>query len=131
MCTLQRRQKKGEKILQGDRIETPTFIRKNNLDIDYQFYITNQISKPVSQVFALIIEQLPNYRLQKKTIQLHNQLRKATRDIEKTLIHKRIRAANEKYAAELLFSDALRQIKNTRKGQKEITHFMNVVVPSG
>lgn len=123
--------KKGEKILQGDRIETPSFIRKNNLDIDYQFYITNQISKPVSQVFALIIEQLPNYRLQKKTIQLHNQLRKATRDIEKTLIHKRIRAANEKYAAELLFSDALRQIKNTRKGQKEITHFMNVVVPSG
>ena len=122
--------RKGEKILQGDRIETPTYIRKNGLDIDYQFYITNQIAKPVSQVFALIIDQLPQYRLQKKVVQLHSQLRKATRPIEKILIQKRIRAANEKYAAELLFSDALRKIKNSRKGQKEITHFMNVVVPS-
>lgn len=124
-----KKSRKGEKILQGNRIETPTYIRKNNLDIDYQFYITNQISKPVSQVFALIIEQLPNYRLQKKVARLQQTLRKSTRPIERTLIMKKIRTANEKYAAELLFNDALRKIKNLRKGQKEITHFTNVVVP--
>lgn len=119
--------RKGENILQGDRIETPTFIREHELDIDYQFYITNQISKPVSQVFALIIDQLPNYRLQKKIAQLQQRLRKYPN--EQKLITKQIRMANEKYAAELLFSDALRKIKNLRKGQKEITHFTNVIVP--
>lgn len=42
--------------LQGDRIETPQFIKENNLKPDYSFYITNQIAKPVSQVFGLAVE---------------------------------------------------------------------------
>ena len=40
-------------ILQGNYIETPTFIMENDLKIDYTFYITNQIQKPVSQIFEL------------------------------------------------------------------------------
>jgi DNA polymerase elongation subunit (family B) len=44
--------------LQGDRIETPSFIRENNLTPDYAFYITNQIAKPVSQVFGLAVEYI-------------------------------------------------------------------------
>ena len=44
---------KMEEILQGNYIETPQFIKNNNLEIDYEFYITNQIQKPVSQIFAL------------------------------------------------------------------------------
>jgi len=47
--------KKGEKILQGNRIETPEFIKENNLEIDYKFYLTNQIMKPVSQIFELVM----------------------------------------------------------------------------
>jgi len=39
--------------LQGDRIETPSFIQKNGLKLDYVHYITNQIAKPVSQIFEL------------------------------------------------------------------------------
>ena len=42
-----------KKALQGDRIETPDFITKNNLPIDYLFYLTNQIMKPVSQILDL------------------------------------------------------------------------------
>jgi DNA polymerase elongation subunit (family B) len=42
--------------LQGDRIETPDYIRENTLKPDYAFYITNQIAKPVSQVFGLAVE---------------------------------------------------------------------------
>ena len=41
--------------LQGEKIETPTYIVENNLKIDYSFYITNQIMKPVQQVFALVL----------------------------------------------------------------------------
>ena len=35
-----------KKALQGDRIETPTFIKDNDLQLDYAHYITNQIMKP-------------------------------------------------------------------------------------
>jgi DNA polymerase elongation subunit (family B) len=42
--------------LQGDRIELPSYIVEHNLKPDYAFYITNQIAKPVSQVFGLAIE---------------------------------------------------------------------------
>jgi hypothetical protein len=41
-------------VLQGDRIETPEFIQQNKLTLDYQMYITNQIMKPVSQIFELV-----------------------------------------------------------------------------
>ena len=43
-------QTKGKK-LQGDKIETPEFIKANNLKLDYGFYITNQIMKPIQQIF--------------------------------------------------------------------------------
>jgi DNA polymerase elongation subunit (family B) len=38
---------------QGERIETPDFIVKNKLKLDYPHYITNQIAKPVIQIFEL------------------------------------------------------------------------------
>jgi DNA polymerase elongation subunit (family B) len=44
---------KPDAILQGDRIETPDFIKEHNLKIDYSHYITNQISKPVLQILEL------------------------------------------------------------------------------
>lgn len=38
--------KKGVKMLQGDKIEDPTYVIENKIEIDYLFYITNQIMKP-------------------------------------------------------------------------------------
>ena len=37
------KEKKGTKLLQGDRVEHPDFIRDNNLKINFKFYITNQL----------------------------------------------------------------------------------------
>ena len=45
--------------LQGDRIETPAYIKTHGLRPDYAFYITNQIAKPVAQVFGLVVADLP------------------------------------------------------------------------
>lgn len=42
--------------LQGERIEHPEYLLKNNLKIDYLFYITNQIMKPCIQFLELIVE---------------------------------------------------------------------------
>ena len=47
---------KGKKLLQGDKIETPTFIKENKLQIDYSFYITNQIMKPEKKRMKTIMK---------------------------------------------------------------------------
>lgn len=49
------------KVKQGDRIENVDYIRSKKLTPDTEFYITNQIQNPVSQLFALCIEQLDGY----------------------------------------------------------------------
>jgi hypothetical protein len=36
-------------------------VRKHGLKVDYEKYIINQIMKPVSQMFELVIEKLPNF----------------------------------------------------------------------
>ena len=50
-----------KKMLQGERIETPDYMMKNDLKPDYDFYITNQIMKPILQLYALIIDELPGF----------------------------------------------------------------------
>lgn len=47
--------------LQGDRIETPQYIREKSLPLDYMHYINNQLKNPISQMFALLLEQMPGY----------------------------------------------------------------------
>ena len=51
----------GVDYLQGDRIEHVEYVRKNNLKVDYEKYILNQIMKPISQLFELVVERLPNF----------------------------------------------------------------------
>jgi DNA polymerase elongation subunit (family B) len=46
---------------QGERIEHPEYIRENNLIPDYEFYITNQLLRPITQLYSLCLEELPNY----------------------------------------------------------------------
>ena len=45
--------------LQGERIETPAFIKQKKLSIDVKYYMEHQLMNPLSQLFALIVEQLP------------------------------------------------------------------------
>lgn len=46
-------EKKGVTYKQGDRIELPSYIKENNLKLDYKFYITNQLMKPILQIYDL------------------------------------------------------------------------------
>ena len=45
------------KILQGDRVEHPDYIVENKLQLDYLFYITNQIMKPSLQFLEHITKE--------------------------------------------------------------------------
>ena len=44
---------------QGDRIETPAWIKEKGLEVDAKFYMEHQLMNPISQLFSLIVEQLP------------------------------------------------------------------------
>ena len=48
-------EKVTKNTLQGDRIETPDFIKKNKLKLDYELYMTNQIMKPALQFLELAL----------------------------------------------------------------------------
>ena len=54
--------------LQGEKIETPEYIISNNLQIDYMYYITNQLMKPLQQLFGLALEQI--WESQGKTLEI-------------------------------------------------------------
>lgn len=56
MVTIYKPKKKGIKYLQGDLVETPEYIKDNpNIQIDYLFYLTNQIMNPVMQFAEHIV----------------------------------------------------------------------------
>jgi DNA polymerase elongation subunit (family B) len=44
----------NKKLLQGDMIETPAYIKQNNIPINYMFYMENQIMKPALQFLKLV-----------------------------------------------------------------------------
>ncbi len=50
-----------KKALQGERIEYPKYIIEKKIPVDYGFYITNQIMKPLQQVFALKLEEMTDF----------------------------------------------------------------------
>jgi DNA polymerase elongation subunit (family B) len=52
------RNEKNPKALVGDRIETPEFIVSHSLSLDYTYYITNQLMKPLQQLFGLALEDI-------------------------------------------------------------------------
>uniref|UniRef100_A0A6C0IM58 DNA-directed DNA polymerase n=1 Tax=viral metagenome TaxID=1070528 RepID=A0A6C0IM58_9ZZZZ len=116
------------KALQGERIETPEFIVANKLKINYSFYITNQIMKPLQQVFALVLEQMKDFK-KKKGFTLRSWTKELSdlkkeypdpeqyKDKEESLRNKEVKA--------LLFDAYIRKTSNANKGAQEITDFFH------
>ena len=116
--------------LQGDRIEHPDYIKKNNLTPDYSHYITNQIMKPVQQIFALVLEQL-GFFTKSKEKELGRLIRSLDRKVRSGTITESKREEKEmnlrnKIVKELLFDSTLRITDNAKKGQKALTTFFKV-----
>ena len=113
-----------EKVkLQGDRIEHPDYIKENGLKPDYGFYITNQIMKPLLQLFGLVLEDIPQFKpkLNKFKRQLNMLRRKHAHDIDKLeSAEDKLRNAEVK---KIIFEDALRQANNMKSGQRTIQSF--------
>ena len=100
------RPKAGQEVskLQGDRIETPQFIKENDLKPDYRHYIEHQLQNPISQAFGLLLEQIPNFK-----VDMVRSCPSAMEDIDQYL------AIREAKAAELLFSDCLKRLDSSSR----------------
>lgn len=92
--------------LQGERIETPQFIKDHRLIPDYRHYIEHQLQNPISQAFGLLLEQIPGFHKD-----MIRNCPTVTEDLDKYL------AFREAKAAELLFSDCLKRFEKASTRQ--------------
>jgi DNA polymerase elongation subunit (family B) len=116
-----------KKALQGERIETPQYIIDNKIKIDYTFYITNQIMKPVQQLFALVLEKI--WVMQKKVSKIAKfkkdvKLLYNTTDPEK--IDAKLEKLKHKEVKILLFDEYLRETTNLKEGNQTLVSFFGV-----
>ena len=116
-------QTKSKSKLQGDRIETPEYIIENNIRPDYGFYITNQIMKPVQQVFALILEQIPSFKRKIPAFKRKCEYLKQECKGDEEKYEKKEEALRNKEVKKIIFDDVLRQANNIKSGQKSIKKF--------
>lgn len=111
--------------LQGDKIENPKFIIDNKLKIDYAFYITNQIMKPVSQIYALILEDLEGYKRSKNYYKDYKLILSKTQP-DKIKLNNKIQDLRMKDIKELLFDETLRICENRKNNRQEITKWFGL-----
>jgi DNA polymerase elongation subunit (family B) len=118
-------QNPDKKALQGERIEHPDYIQANKIKPNYAFYITNQIMKPIQQVFALVLENIPSYKRQvpglKRTVDGWIDKLKDESTDEK--IRKKIADIRNKEVKKILFDEYLIEIDNSTKGNQNIMSF--------
>ena len=49
---------KGAKVLQGDKVEHPEYIKQNShIKPDFRYYLDHQVKVPCIQLFALVLER--------------------------------------------------------------------------
>jgi DNA polymerase elongation subunit (family B) len=113
---------KGQKILQGNRIENPSYIKDNQLPIDYSFYITNQIMKPLLQLFGLVLDDI--WKMQNKSSKISKfkkELEKVRKDIEDDKKYdEKVSKLKNKEVQALLFDKYLRDTNNAKEGNQSI-----------
>jgi DNA polymerase delta subunit 1 len=114
-----------KKALQGEKMETPEFIVENKLPIDYNHYITNQIMKPLLQLFGLEVEKIW------KVLGKHTAIKEYKKQIAKLedefpdleiFMKKKEKFCATKVKA-LLFDKVLEKIYNEKNNIQQITSF--------
>jgi DNA polymerase elongation subunit (family B) len=115
----------NKKALQGEKIETPSYIREKGLQLDHSFYITNQIMKPLLQLFGLVLEDV--WRMQNKTSKISKfrkeiaQLRLEQEDNKK--FEDKQAKLKDKEVKTLIFDKYLRETNNAKEGNQSVAKF--------
>jgi len=116
----------NKKALQGDRIEHPDYIKSAKLKLDYGHYITNQIMKPVQQLFALVLEDIPSF---KNKLFKRKKLKEAIEGFRKTLepdkFEKKVEKLRNDEIKTLLFDNYIRHCNNLKNSTQTIQSFFS------
>jgi len=107
--------------LQGEKIEIPDYIRDQKLKIDYGFYISNQIMKPVLQIYSLILYDMKEFRRRKPAFLMELETLQSSLEPEK--YEKKVQQMKLKEVEKILFEKYLRVDKNIKAGNQAITSF--------
>jgi DNA polymerase elongation subunit (family B) len=114
----------NKKALQGEKIETPMFIKENNLKIDYSFYITNQIMKPVQQLFALVLEKMwENTKKMNKIKTFRTTVETLRKTTPPEKFEDKLEQLKNKEVKALLFDSYLRETNNEKEGNQNISKY--------
>jgi DNA polymerase elongation subunit (family B) len=122
-------EKRGVKLLQGDKIETVGYMLEKKIPVDYNYYITNQILNPISQIMALGIELIlsPSDKTAYQSFIRNLEARCDPMDVDENLAL--FNSAKEKYCIQLvkkyIFSDALNSIYLKANKLTPITSFFH------
>jgi DNA polymerase elongation subunit (family B) len=113
--------------LQGEKIETPEYIVEAGLKLDYGFYVSNQLMKPLCQFLGLALEEMWKGQGKMTALRKHQSelvaLQKEYPDFE-TFIKKKEKLCSDKAKA-IFFEKYLVQIRNDRNGLRPITGFFS------
>ena len=107
--------------LQGEKIENPTYIKEEKLKIDYAFYISNQIMKPVLQLFALVLYDMPEFK--RKVDNFEDRLETLKCSLEPDKYVKKVEELKTKEVKKILFDSYLIQSQNSNNGNRSIRSF--------
>lgn len=114
----------AKKDLQGNKIETPSFIVENKVPIDYGFYITNQIMKPLLQLFGLVLEEMwALKKMRGKITRFKDEVTKLKIATPEDKFQDKLDKIKDKEVKTLLFDDYLRETTNAKNGNKPMTSF--------
>ena len=121
---IQTKESKNVKLLQGDRVEHPDYIKEHKIKPDYKFYITNQILKPVCQIYALIAEKLDGFKKGPNYYEERYQYLKKTLGHTKAL--EKVNDMRFNDASDLVFGEVLRVAENRKNRTRVISDFFKV-----
>lgn len=116
----------NKNALQGEKIEIPEYIVQKHLEIDYSFYITNQLMVPIQQLLGLAIGTPQwNECFPKGKIEYENTIQRIKKECHASL--EEYAKKKEKYCSAIvkkkIFEPYLIQINNRKQGLTNIRHF--------
>ena len=114
------------KALMGEKIETTDYIIENKLQIDYTHYITNQLMKPLQQLFGLALEQIWMLQNKKSAIKTFKKelvaLENDFADDFEMFMKKKEKVCSAK-VKQLLFDKVIDKIYNKKNNIQTLTSF--------
>jgi hypothetical protein len=124
------KEKKGIKLLQGNRIEHPDYILEKKLKIDYLFYLTNQIINPATQFFFFLMKPTEVDNIFREYIINEDNRRKGIQSLDKFGIIKtksnKLESVDE-FEFDNLINTNAKPNNNIKSKKKEIINNLTII----